>query len=299
MQSIFPRKPDVPADCPESTNVKPVAEIEGALRDIVRRDVKTSNSKDAPDTAANVNSLVQRASSLGELKSVIQELQRLHDFMQTEGERLEQEIADYDPSKDQHAAVIGDDFAVIRSARLRPRANEGPAFLVGLDLHLDDFRVVVREHHHSAGFTGADHIGLRALTPSDGFSARAVSHARVTAARKKIIHPCELHHTRLKISLLGGHWGYSDPGAGHDCEPRARCYSAETFAAPFAACIVRNSEGARERKTVCASYRVYVVGCRGRLDNVADLAGTGRRGVERLDSPPLLPGQALLRWYAY
>ena len=95
MQSIFPRKPDVPTDYPENTNVKPIAEIEGALRDVVRRDVKSSNSKEAADTAANVNSLVQRASSLGELKSVIQELQRLHDFMQTEGERLEQEIADY------------------------------------------------------------------------------------------------------------------------------------------------------------------------------------------------------------
>jgi hypothetical protein len=42
-----------------------------------------------------VNSLVSRATSLGELRSVIQELQQLHDFMQDEGERLEQEIAEY------------------------------------------------------------------------------------------------------------------------------------------------------------------------------------------------------------
>jgi hypothetical protein len=95
MQSIFPRRTDTPPDQPENTNVRPVAEIEGALRDVVRRNVKASSPKEAPDTAANVNSLVSRATSLGELRSVIQELQQLHDFMQDEGERLEQEIAEY------------------------------------------------------------------------------------------------------------------------------------------------------------------------------------------------------------
>jgi hypothetical protein len=95
MNSIFPRRTDTPPDYPENTNVKPVAEIEGALREVVRRDIKASNSKEAADTAANVNSLVHRATSLGELKSVIQELQRLHNFMQDEGQRLEQEIAEY------------------------------------------------------------------------------------------------------------------------------------------------------------------------------------------------------------
>jgi hypothetical protein len=95
MNSIFPRRTDTPPDYPENTNVKPVAEIEGALRDTVRRDVKPSSAREAPDTAANVNSLVNRATSLSELRSVIQELQRLHDFMQTEGARLEQEISDY------------------------------------------------------------------------------------------------------------------------------------------------------------------------------------------------------------
>lgn len=95
MQGTFPRRTDTPIDYPENMNVKPVAEIEGALRDVVRRDVKASSSKEASDTAANVNSLVHRATSLGELKGVIQELQRLHDFMQSEGERLEQEISEY------------------------------------------------------------------------------------------------------------------------------------------------------------------------------------------------------------
>ena len=95
MNSIYPRRNDTQLDYPENTNVKPVAEIEGALRDFVRRDVKASTSKEASDTAANVNSLVQRATTLGEMKSVIQELQRLHDFMKDEGERLEHEISEY------------------------------------------------------------------------------------------------------------------------------------------------------------------------------------------------------------
>jgi hypothetical protein len=95
MQGIFPRTTHTRTDQPENTNVKPVAEIEGALRDVVRRDVKASSSKDAFDTAANVNLLVQRAISLGELKGLIRELQHLHDFMHSEGERLEREISDY------------------------------------------------------------------------------------------------------------------------------------------------------------------------------------------------------------
>ena len=95
MNNIFPRRTDTSIDYPENTNVKPVAEIEGALREVVRRDVKTSSSKEASDTVANVNTLVHRATSLSELKSVVQELQRLHDFMQSEGERLEQEISEY------------------------------------------------------------------------------------------------------------------------------------------------------------------------------------------------------------
>ena len=95
MQSPFPRTTQTPPGQRENTNVKPVAEIEGALRDFVRRDVKASISRDASDTAVNVESLVQRATSLNELKDAIKELQQLHDFMQGEGERLEQEISEY------------------------------------------------------------------------------------------------------------------------------------------------------------------------------------------------------------
>jgi len=54
-----------------------------------------ATSKDTSDAAANVDSLVQRGTSLGELQNVIRELQQLHDFLHSEGERLEQEIFEY------------------------------------------------------------------------------------------------------------------------------------------------------------------------------------------------------------
>ena len=91
MQNTLPRT----TEASENANVKPVAEIEGVIRDLVRRDVGPANSKDPLDTAANVNSLVQRATSLGELQTVIEELEQLYEFMHSEGERLEREISEY------------------------------------------------------------------------------------------------------------------------------------------------------------------------------------------------------------
>jgi hypothetical protein len=61
MQNVSTRTNHTPPDQPENTNVKPVAETEGALRDFVRRDVRSASGKDMSDVAANVDSLVQRA----------------------------------------------------------------------------------------------------------------------------------------------------------------------------------------------------------------------------------------------
>ena len=94
MQNMSTRTTHTPPDQPENTNVKPVAEIEGALRDFVRRDVRPA-SGDMSDVAGNVHSLVQRATSLGELHKMIEELEHLHEFLHSEGRRLEQEISEY------------------------------------------------------------------------------------------------------------------------------------------------------------------------------------------------------------
>jgi hypothetical protein len=97
MQNTFARTNHATPESPEPTNVKPVAEIEGAIREFVRQDMGAASRepKDTADTATNVNSLVQRAASLRDLQSLIGELQQLHDFMQSEGERLEREISEY------------------------------------------------------------------------------------------------------------------------------------------------------------------------------------------------------------
>ncbi len=73
MQNISTRTTHTPPDQPENTNVKPVAEIEGALRDFVRRDVRPA-SGDMSDVAENVDSLVQRATALGEERRMEEDL---------------------------------------------------------------------------------------------------------------------------------------------------------------------------------------------------------------------------------
>ena len=97
MQNTFARTNHLGPESSEPTNLKPVAEIEGAIREFVRKDMGNPNSeaKDTGDATANVNSLVQRGASLHDLRSLIGELQQLHDFLASEGERLEREISEY------------------------------------------------------------------------------------------------------------------------------------------------------------------------------------------------------------
>jgi hypothetical protein len=85
-----------PPDSSETRKAK-LAKFDGAVRQIVRPDADPSSSANEtlPDMSANVQAIVQRAASLVELQSVIQELQKLHDFLKIEGERLEGEISKY------------------------------------------------------------------------------------------------------------------------------------------------------------------------------------------------------------
>ncbi len=84
-----------PPDSSETRNAK-LARLDGAVREIVRPDANPPSANEAlSDMSASVQTIVQRAASLVELQSVIQELQKLHDFLHAEGERLEQEISKY------------------------------------------------------------------------------------------------------------------------------------------------------------------------------------------------------------
>jgi hypothetical protein len=73
-----------------------LARFEGAVREVVRPVAEPTSAMEAlSDISANVQVIVQRAAPLVELQSVIQELQKLHDFLKIEGERLEGEISKY------------------------------------------------------------------------------------------------------------------------------------------------------------------------------------------------------------
>ena len=84
-----------PPDSSETRNPK-LAKFDSAVRGIVRPDADPPSANETlPDMSGNVQAIVQRPASLVELQSVIQELQKLHDFLHAEGERLEQEISEY------------------------------------------------------------------------------------------------------------------------------------------------------------------------------------------------------------
>jgi hypothetical protein len=79
----------------------PAEQVEAAIRDFVRQDVtqvrRVPGSDGPTEVVASVNSLVQRVAgaSLREMQNVIWELESLRDFLQTEGERVQQEISEY------------------------------------------------------------------------------------------------------------------------------------------------------------------------------------------------------------
>src|SRR6266536_2722503 len=77
-----------------------VREVESAIREFVRRDAaQVSKPEPDPDEfgAGNFNSLIQRVSgtSVMEIDKLIAELQMLRDYLQNEGQRVQQEIAGY------------------------------------------------------------------------------------------------------------------------------------------------------------------------------------------------------------
>jgi hypothetical protein len=78
-----------------------VAEVEAEIREFVRRDVthlRRPNETGAGAVAAsNLNSVVQRVagSTLREIDLLVRELESLREILQTEGERVQQELTTY------------------------------------------------------------------------------------------------------------------------------------------------------------------------------------------------------------
>ena len=79
----------------------PAPEVEGEIRELVRRDVahlRKSHAETGGELGVgNLNSLIQRVSgtSVLEIEKLISELQNLRDYLQNEGQRVQREIAEY------------------------------------------------------------------------------------------------------------------------------------------------------------------------------------------------------------
>jgi hypothetical protein len=94
MQNISQRTNPVPPETSENASVKP-----GAIREVGRQDVRHLSREPESTTEAvtDINSIVQRfaGASLAELQNVILDLQHLHDFLHSEGERIQREVSTY------------------------------------------------------------------------------------------------------------------------------------------------------------------------------------------------------------
>ena len=80
--------------------VAAVQEVEADIREFVRRDslqLRRASEQAGEMFASNVNSLVQRiaGTSVREIDLVLRELESLRDYLHTEGERVQREVAGY------------------------------------------------------------------------------------------------------------------------------------------------------------------------------------------------------------
>ena len=77
------------------------SEFEGEIREFIRRDVAHLRRPQPEGTSEqavnNINSLLDRVSgsSVSEIDSLIADLRNVRDFLRTEGERVQREIASY------------------------------------------------------------------------------------------------------------------------------------------------------------------------------------------------------------
>lgn len=75
--------------------------VEGEIREFIRRDVahlrRPAGEGTSEQAVTNINSLLDRVSgsSVSEIDSLIADLRNVRDFLHTEGERVQREIASY------------------------------------------------------------------------------------------------------------------------------------------------------------------------------------------------------------
>ena len=91
-------KPERLSEIDQAAAVSVAEQVEGEIREFVRRDVSVfRHSRAEGSDADNINSLIERVAgqSTGEIDHVIGELTRLRDMLRSEGERVQREISNY------------------------------------------------------------------------------------------------------------------------------------------------------------------------------------------------------------
>jgi hypothetical protein len=116
---------------PSDISQKKVAEFEGELQDVVRKNVTywRRPSEGEANAAESINAVVQRiaGTSLDEIDNVIGQLESMRDRLRHEGERVQHEITSYaelSQSAMSSIKIIGDGLARWdRPARALPDAT--------------------------------------------------------------------------------------------------------------------------------------------------------------------------------
>jgi len=91
-------KPERLSEIDQAAAVSVAEQVEGEIREFVRRDVSVFRHPRADGSDADsINSLIQRVAgqSIGEIDHVVGELTRLRDMLRNEGERVQREISNY------------------------------------------------------------------------------------------------------------------------------------------------------------------------------------------------------------
>jgi hypothetical protein len=93
-------RPDRPGELDEATANATVKEVEGEIREFVRRDIsifRRPRPEEGEAASDNINALIQRVAgqSVSEIDRVIGELTQVRDMLRNEGDRVQREIAGY------------------------------------------------------------------------------------------------------------------------------------------------------------------------------------------------------------
>jgi hypothetical protein len=119
-------------DIDQTADDSTASEVEGEIREFVRRDVSVfrRSRPERSEAADNINTLIQRVSgaSITEIERVIGELTTVRDLLRNEGERVQREITGY-ASLSQAAMtsmkIIADSLAQLNPRDTQPRQGNG------------------------------------------------------------------------------------------------------------------------------------------------------------------------------